>query len=191
MGGGTSHHTTHGSSELGLSPRGRGNLVRSIIPTAKYRSIPAWAGEPLSVSLRPPLPKPVYPRVGGGTSGAVCDGLSVWGLSPRGRGNLFGIISGRHVIRSIPAWAGEPVANVPSMAAVEVYPRVGGGTVGIHILGLAGGQRSIPAWAGEPWTAKRGGSLFLLHGLSPRGRGNRRIYVRCDDGSIPAWAGEP
>ena len=56
--------------EPGLSPRGRGNLDIAPPLVGHRRSIPAWAGEP-------PLPVfihrdgAVYPRVGGGTVGAL------------------------------------------------------------------------------------------------------------------------
>ncbi len=52
---------------------------------------------------------------------------------------------------------------------LQVYPRVGGGTLGL--AGLAAG----------------------LRGLSPRGRGNPATgsYRPAGNGSIPAWAGEP
>ena len=50
----------------GLSPRGRGNLPLPGTWRLRLGSIPAWAGEPVSIegheaSIR------VYPRVGGGT----------------------------------------------------------------------------------------------------------------------------
>jgi len=72
-------------------------------------------------------------------------------------------------MRSIPAWAGEPIVQTKTYLQIRVYPRVGGGAFRI-----------------EPETV-------LLSGLSPRGRGSRPAnevaigYV----GSIPAWAGEP
>ena len=53
----------------GLSPRGRGNQIQAQVPSSRERSIPAWAGEPRSCHrLRGTFP--VYPRVGGGTSGS-------------------------------------------------------------------------------------------------------------------------
>ena len=72
-------------------------------------------------------------------------------------------------MRSIPAWAGEPICSQVTLSTPPVYPRVGGGTFkGVNV-----------AWS--------------YRGLSPRGRGNRPA-VRCDwlsKRSIPAWAGEP
>ena len=71
---------------MGLSPRGRGNLIAETGSLIGDRSIPAWAGEPFPA--RPELcVQPVYPRVGGGTAlGAMGDSVED-GLSPRGRGN--------------------------------------------------------------------------------------------------------
>ena len=65
-------------------------------------------------------------------------------VSPRVRGNRF---------------------NRVIQFALQVYPRVCGGTAGFT-------------------------DAVLDYGLSPRVRGNRRIHVR-PDGSIPACAGEP
>ena len=52
---------------IGLSPRGRGNLLDCSEHRRRARSIPAWAGEPFSVPTYA-KPQPVYPRVGGGTT---------------------------------------------------------------------------------------------------------------------------
>ena len=108
------------------------------------------------------------------------------GLSPRGRGNLRrsplpafqeAIPAGRGNrsfrwpgtlrTRSIPAWAGEPLAIWVWQRPPRVYPRVGGGTA----LGMAEAAK----------------------GLSPRGRGNLLSLGRGAslNRSIPAWAGEP
>ena len=93
----------------------------------------------------------------------------MWGLSPRGRGNRSVWSSQRIELGSIPAWAGEPVTPCTNSKALGVYPRVGGGT--------------------QPDEHAR----RLVEGLSPRGRGNPLVPVRCraGKGSIPAWAGEP
>ena len=156
------------------------------------RSIPAWAGEPTTgltyVGSGPVYPRVgggtlcgletmvpayhdvgVYPRVGGGTEVAVRGGRHVEGLSPRGRGNRGDGPDGPARARSIPAWAGEPLPDAPSVPSVPVYPRVGGGTSACAI------------------------SLGASYGLSPRGRGNRIPAIRYLMGvrSIPAWAGEP
>ena len=91
------------------------------------------------------------------------------GLSPRGRGNPYGVAPTRIGVRSIPAWAGEPASMVTASGALTVYPRVGGGT------------------------RKTGYRVTSGSGLSPRGRGNR-VRGRFDHRqgrSIPAWAGEP
>ena len=46
VGGGTRWRCRRTPSRLGLSPRGRGNLLVEVIPYSFPRSIPAWAGEP-------------------------------------------------------------------------------------------------------------------------------------------------
>ena len=76
------------------------------------------------------------------------DHSRVGGLSPRGRGNRDVEFLGQALQRSIPAWAGEPVAVLGKGDVGQVYPRVGGGT--------AFSRQRIP----------------IEWGLSPRGRGN-------------------
>ena len=168
VGGGTDYHQGHRHPTSGLSPRGRGNPLLTGTLRWKKGSIPAWAGEPVSLASRFP-PIGVYPRVGGGTHSWAGRLRASSGLSPRGRGNHHPAIAHDGLDRSIPAWAGEPPPRARTLPPVSVYPRVGGGTV--HVLNRR------PS----------------LAGLSPRGRGNRvqRWDVRTRCGSIPAWAGEP
>ena len=89
----------------GLSPRGRG--TRMVLGT-----VPCMFG--------------VYPRVGGepGPEGWNCNLSS--GLSPRGRGTLAGAVWKQPRQRSIPAWAGNPLAYQKAHGKAPVYPRVGG-----------------------------------------------------------------
>ena len=107
--------------------------------------------------------------MGGGTLSMSSMGMSMAGLSPRGRGNLFRESPYIASPGSIPAWAGEPFSRCSGRWPVRVYPRVGGGTLP-PIL-------SFPS----------------IIGLSPRGRGNLNFpnLVIPIDRSIPAWAGEP
>ena len=94
---------------------------------------------------------------------------SGWGLSPRGRGNLVLVVD-RHLEHgSIPARAGEPPSRRAPRCRSGVYPRAGGGT------------------------SSRAADRPSVGGLSPRGRGNRRLRrrPRLGIGSIPARAGEP
>ena len=188
MGGGTSDQPAPGPVARGLSPRGRGNPHPPRLPELWHRSIPAWAGNHLlhesffgglgSIPAWAGEPRQwdsrrrgrgVYPRVGGGTYPVVRVPSKSSGLSPRGRGNPSWMQTTDALIRSIPAWAGEPFNRPLTVQTGSVYPRVGGGTV------------PIPTSTRPPC------------GLSPRGRGNRGrtrgrgIYRR----SIPAWAGEP
>ena len=187
----------------------RGNRSGFACPEFAARSIPAYAGEPIS-HLR--------------------NHHIMGGLSPRMRGNRTGAGIGAIWRWSIPAYAGEPLENRDWQYEVRVYPRVCGGTgassssgfttsglsprmrgnptaVGL-LLGLAG---SIPAYAGEPCTPgpqrqnRRvyprvcGGTLYDSarqadwQGLSPRMRGNQppKSHNISNKRSIPAYAGEP
>ena len=206
--GGTDELDGLDASMTGLSPRGRGNRkyprsyrrrersipawtgehgkVQELLPP--IRSIPAWTGEPCNRG-RCPRPPGVYPRVDGGTTGALPMAQTLWGLSPRGRGNQHLGNQAAVGVRSIPAWTGNQRLA----------------------LGRTTGKRSIPAWTGEPGRCAHcnkvigvyprvdGGttdgltSLYVREGLSPRGRGNREgcgQLLECLR-SIPAWTGEP
>ena len=153
---------------LGLSPRMRGNRPVWLLLDAIGGSIPAYAGEPRSPSMRP-LRYSVYPRVCGGTNGFGATRRARKGLSPRMRGNQPDIPGVDDNRRSIPAYAGEPIGVSWGKDSVVVYPRVCGGT--------------------HPANPHPTAQL----GLSPRMRGNHTRYGRVPPsaGSIPAYAGEP
>ena len=107
VGGGTHRYQGLDGGRMGLSPRGRGNLLRRQGTPTANRSIPAWAGEPSSPGYWR-APDTVYPRVGGGTRARRQWGQPAMGLSPRGRGNRQLAARFHFIHRSIPAWAGEP-----------------------------------------------------------------------------------
>ena len=146
----------------------RGNRTARNRVSARARSIPACAGEPLALR-RERAPVGVYPRVCGGTALINRLALSERGLSPRVRGNRRSHRSTALRSRSIPACAGEPFPTGNRYSARGVYPRVCGGT--------------------RPCLA----AMRLPAGLSPRVRGNRMRSPRPrpSPGSIPACAGEP
>ncbi len=111
----------------------------------------------------------VYPRVCGGAGSTYLRRGNREGLSPRVRGSLDDIASGRICWGSIPACAGEPRNPGHVQGGVRVYPRVcGGATHAAH-------------------------TRCYTRGLSPRVRGSRDsgVYQRSKVGSIPACAGEP
>ena len=89
VGGGTATTTVRAPELLGLSPRGRGNPVTALGHHDSFRSIPAWAGEPLR-RWPSETTASVYPRVGGGTGECSDKPGDSYGLSPRGRGNPYG-----------------------------------------------------------------------------------------------------
>ena len=168
VGGGTLQIFGERKRDEGLSPRGRGNLLLPLYGGRTSGSIPAWAGEPRSPARHLPTGQ-VYPRVGGGTAPLFAGETMSSGLSPRGRGTLHVLRQRKRDERSIPAWAGEPTGARWTDAFREVYPRVGGGT------------------------SPDGVTTRTCSGLSPRGRGNRTLFVfgSISHRSIPAWAGEP
>ena len=105
--GGTKQNQSDTTWSSGLSPRVRGNRYFCLLNLTGRGSIPARAGEPTS-SLNKRTSIRVYPRACGGTPTTSPQYASIWGLSPRVRGNR-GPARGAHVLSgSIPARAGEP-----------------------------------------------------------------------------------
>ena len=168
MCGGTAIRASRTFTRQGLSPRVRGNRELAIAFADERRSIPACAGEP--AALFPWLPPVrVYPRVCGGTLDNRVFRHDDPGLSPRVRGNRYGLQQHWLKLGSIPACAGEPSKSLPFSWKGAVYPRVYGGT-------------DVTNSAGDD-----------ARGLSPRVRGNhlQEGRARACYGSIPACAGEP
>ena len=212
MGGGTKVVRDGDQSDIGLSPRGRGNPSMMPISSMTARSIPAWAGEPCSEDC-PYCLVAVYPRVGGGTVPLVRIVPAQTGLSPRGRGNRCKCPSW-HIPSSglSPRGRGNPTLDPTECWLPWVYPRVGGGTVSVtspphqlpgSIPAWAGepsaleeshdaNERSIPAWAGEP--DHRPAGPPMQYRVYPRVGGGTSVPTGITSmivGSIPAWAGEP
>ena len=168
MGGGADGQAAHRRAVRGPSPRGRGSLDRDTAGRHDHGSIPAWAGEPIGCCWFVTSAK-VHPRVGGGAQYLWTNSPSPKGPSPRGRGSQHRGTVLEPLVRSIPAWAGEPWNAGCTSRSMGVHPRVGGGAY--EYRGFRDG----------------------LAGPSPRGRGSLLLdrahaYVT---GSIPAWAGEP
>ncbi len=166
--GGTPARELAASRGTGLSPRVRGNPKAVPAPPPRPRTIPACAGEP--AAGKPDCTgRKDYPRVCGGTEQSWRESPTGNGLSPRVRGNLFVLAFAVFNVRTIPACAGEPVCAAVSVAGLEDYPRVCGGTGPTEGCG--------PRWCG----------------LSPRVRGNPgpTVAPARRRGTIPACAGEP
>ncbi len=168
MCGGTLIVAAGNNSFSGLSPRVRGNRLRTRRPSMPARSIPACAGEPPGAWIARTLDT-VYPRVCGGTPRRIRSPGRIQGLSPRVRGNPS--VCSAHVFAngSIPACAGEPEFAPDASIQIKVYPRVCGGTP-----------------AAKP-------ACLVFGGLSPRVRGNPKTakMAPISQRSIPACAGEP
>ena len=126
--GGTADVIAEVAFARGLSPRLRGNRPPCLNNQRIVGgSIPAPAGEPTTMPMRPDKSR-VYPRACGGTT-LTAGPVDCWpGLSPRLRGNPDGRV--RHVpeVGSIPAPAGEPRCCDGAVGACTVYPRACGGT---------------------------------------------------------------
>ena len=106
----------------GLSPRVRGSLSQRLNARRLYGSIPASAGQPLTL-LRLLRLTQVYPRECGAAPRCSTRETDEWGLSPRVRGSLSmpARCSTRHW--SIPASAGQPEYDAADDIATPVYPR--------------------------------------------------------------------
>ena len=151
----------------GLSPRVRGKRRARNWQPAPPGSIPACAGE-THHRLHQKDRAGVYPRVCGGNRFRLGYRYGNGGLSPRVRGKHLRNIIQPSPPRSIPACAGETVAQRRASGRGWVYPRV------------CGGNRIN-------WPPN-----FHGRGLSPRVRGKPSFLprVRSWGGSIPACAGE-
>ena len=166
-GGGNQKRQRSNMVGTGLSPHGRGKPWDVSSESVAARSIPARAGE---TQLSPVIRNQVwvYPRTGGGNYGSATPNSQFNGLSPHGRGKLYGRGCLAAIHRSIPARAGETNPPFSHHPQPEVYPRTGGGN-----------PRPTPRSA-------------ISQGLSPHGRGKRdeRQRKRDSQRSIPARAGE-
>ena len=149
--GGTPRKTRTVPTQIGLSPRVRGNRWPAGGTKPNRRSIPACAGEPAGIDKRPGQ-RAVYPRVCGGTTPEGVAHTMRGGLSPRVRGNPTAEWPAKKSPRSIPACAGEPHMRPFHTIVDGVYPRVCGGT------------------------ARRQCAIISARGLSPRVRGNPRPF---------------
>ena len=100
----------------GRSPRTRGRHLDAVDEKTQEGSIPAYAGETLK-SIADGVTRQVDPRVRGGDPLAVSWRLRKRGRSPRTRGRLKDIASGSTRQGSIPAYAGETIAEVARVDA--------------------------------------------------------------------------
>ena len=170
-------------------------------------SIPAWAGEPLGGEGAGRAAQ-VHPRVGGG---AWCSDVGddfIAGPSPRGRGSHDLDLVAHPVVRSIPAWAGEPRSRRTRRTATEVHPRVGGGAElrrrraarrdgpsprgrGSRAQALDGPrhERSIPAWAGEPYRARPARCGTEVHPRVGGGAAGETLVLLAPGGPSPRGRG--
>ena len=93
--------------QQGLSPHVRGNHRMPARDIPVFGSIPARAGEPVSIRRHRGMTW-VYPRTCGGTRLPAQLALAFGGLSPHVRGNLRTSRQVQPSTGSIPARAGEP-----------------------------------------------------------------------------------
>ena len=151
----------------GLSPRVRGKRRAGLIRPFPRRSIPACAGEAVTIVVHL-CDLEVYPRVCGGSGAGQHHQLGRQGLSPRVRGKRYRDSHFPYSLGSIPACAGEAKSNANAAPVSAVYPRV------------CGGSPFNPATGATP------------AGLSPRVRGKLLAldFFPPPRWSIPACAGE-
>ena len=151
----------------GPSPRVRGKRPARPDSAGCGGSIPACAGE--ATSWRSCRAKPsVHPRVCGGSGVGRRGAGGLRGPSPRVRGKHEDLQKEMPCPGSIPACAGEASLRAATGKAMEVHPRVCGGSQASTRDNLA------------------------VNGPSPRVRGKLRLVPRggAGHGSIPACAGE-
>ena len=110
----------------GLSPPTRGSLLSWSSLPPHPRSIPAHAGEPVSVVWRS-VSMTVYPRPRGGALSDAWTSSEGQGLSPPTRGSRAIVVGQTIRLGSIPAHAGEPRTAGANRCGNSVYPRPRGG----------------------------------------------------------------
>ncbi len=191
--GGSTYSLKRRVCQCGLSPPTRGIRWGWAHEDGPIRSIPAYAGDPTS-TRRLPRGWWVYPRLRGGSRLRSSSSLSSVGLSPPTRGIQIALPQPLPRIGSIPAYAGDPDDSGIITNAIEVYPRLRGGSAlligwAISTTGLSpptrGIQpappaptctgRSIPAYAGDPTT-----HVHHEH--------HNEVYPRLRGGSIVGWS---
>ena len=155
-------------SRRGRSPHARGSLARVFPEHKELRSIPACAGEPIPASSVMRTGR-VDPRMRGGARPRRRCARSPMGRSPHARGSLFGARPDGHMVRSIPACAGEPRSGSAVLRLDRVDPRMRGGA------------------------AVSNAKDALAEGRSPHARGSPGVPPAAHRlrGAIPACAGEP
>ena len=192
----------------GLSPRLRGNGTEASRAPVTRGSIPALAGERIGDVVHAEY-LGVYPRACGGTWYCRRAERARQGLSPRLQGNGRGRSRQITVTGSIPALAGERVAESQRLFKGKVYPRACGGTTRAadtlrNLMGLSprlrgnGSHRKKKPFIERVYPRACGGTSLPFKpycqtaGLSPRLRGNGQPIYRCvrRQRSIPALAGE-
>ena len=109
----------------GSSPRARGTLSPVEAEFLRFRFIPACAGNTAQPGLPPP-PSAVHPRVRGEHLSPATTKSAHIGSSPRARGTLPVRLTALHLLRFIPACAGNTPSRRDPASACPVHPRVRG-----------------------------------------------------------------
>ncbi len=150
----------------GSSPRLRGTRFVEFTLHPLYRFIPAPAGNTFT-AVMPYGVSPVHPRACGEHGFGQVGSEQVGGSSPRLRGTRLKVVGNPHLIRFIPAPAGNTVVPIGYSLPSAVHPRA----CGEHIIGLS--------------------RVSHDYGSSPRLRGTRQRAVKCalNRRFIPAPAG--
>ena len=117
----------------GSSPRlrGTGSFITAII--SRPRFIPALAGNRQLLAKQPNLP-PVHPRACGEQQGLPQQSRPFFGSSPRLRGTEFCVSQIKHVLRFIPALAGNRLSSSMDTRSRSVHPRACGEQVDLSFL---------------------------------------------------------
>ena len=164
---GNTDHVPAALAGLTVHPRSRGEHVLALVaPAARVRFIPARAGNTVLLAGSGPWPA-VHPRSRGEHNYCGSAVRYVRGSSPLARGTHHALPQDVHIIRFIPARAGNTRTRPRSAGSTSVHPR----SRGEHL--------AFPGPGGE------------VIGSSPLARGtlHRSDRRRTDDRFIPARAG--
>ena len=141
----------------GSSPRERGTHHTPETPTPPDRIIPARAGN-ARAGISTASVRADHPRASGERRPSALRSFSRSGSSPRERGTPGSVRRRRHLLRIIPARAGNAPRRGPPPTATPDHPRASGERNAGKILTLHG-YGSSPRERGTPRRRKRGAAL--------------------------------
>ena len=172
---------------FGSSPRERGTRIRARNRVSPGRFIPARAGNTSCANVQT-KPSPVHPRASGEHSSPCTAASDCTGSSPRERGTPRSRRITPHLLRFIPARAGNTSSSLRMDCRCSVHPRASG-EHNDHNDFIAHDRGSSPRERGTRPSRRRPSSPPAVH---PRASGEHWVWydpALCRGGSSPRERG--